>query len=447
MVTTVSHRTAPLGSVCAALLLAGCATVQSRSTAITAATDRDTAGVTYFLPQRLVKVTATMEPVDLAKLIKSRDAAAVDLAAAREVLATTKKTHARAKAVLDAMPEDATGRDGQESAVAIAKAELDLATVDVADLVGDHDKFEAAVRDTVASGAQCTYDAKLELLPIAPDPEQMFIARLRHNWLRDDTATLKVSSAGLLTSGNAVAADRTGDILVEAAGVVGISGGPPGGMKSMRVGDEPTKVDCSKGPRSITEVFDPVLQTSHPLPNDYPFTVVTTLPAGLTQASASTQEASARTIANGLVKGGQGALFYRSAAPVTIVLKRADGSQLDASVALLPQAGPIGFVPMNSSAFVKTTDDVQFVDGSLTSWSTDRPSEVLEVVRLPVKIATALVSVPAQLLSVKVDYSSKAKSLAEAQQAQIETQLKLQKLKLCLAQADGAAPDKCLAAD
>lgn len=446
MITTASHRTALLAgcAIGATLLLAGCATVQSRSNKIDAATDRQSAGVTYFLPRRMVKVTATMEPVDMAKLVKARDTAAVDLATARESLAAAKKAHAKEKARLDIMKAGSAGRDGQEAAVALAKAELDLATVDVADLVATHDKAEAAVLDAATSDAKCSYDAKLELLPVDPDPGQMFVARLRHNWLRDDTAALKVSSSGLLTSGNAVATDRTGDILVEAAGIAGISSG--GGSPSLLEFTEPKSgaKDCSKGPRSMTIVFDPVAEPVKTLPNDYPFTVVTTYSEG-TKAAPN----DAKTTADGLVGGHQGALFYRMAAPALIALQRADGSQLDASIALLPQAGPIGFVPMNSSAFVKTTDDVQFADGSLTSWSTDRPSEVLEVVRLPVKIATALVSVPAQLLSVKVDYSSKEKALAETQQTQIETQLKLQKLKLCLAkaQADGAAADTCLAAD
>jgi hypothetical protein len=87
---------------------------------------------------------------------------------------------------------------------------------------------------------------------------------------------------------------------------------------------------------------------------------------------------------------------------------------------------------MRSSAFVKTVNDVQFEDGAIKSWSADRPSEVLEIVRLPVKVLMALISVPAQILSLKVDVSSKEKSLADAQKAEMEAAERLRALKACV---------------
>jgi hypothetical protein len=113
---------------------------------------------------------------------------------------------------------------------------------------------------------------------------------------------------------------------------------------------------------------------------------------------------------------------------------------------MIPQAGPVSYIPMHSSAFVKTVDDVQFQDGAIKSWSRERPSEVLEIVRLPVKVATSIISVPAQLLSVRVDYSSKAKSLADNQQAQIKSAQSMAILQACLAAAgsDQTAQLACL---
>ena len=64
----------------ASALLSACATVSS-----TPRTDTqnlavgDAGGVTYFLPTRLVKLTATREPVDMDELTEARGAAAVDL--------------------------------------------------------------------------------------------------------------------------------------------------------------------------------------------------------------------------------------------------------------------------------------------------------------------------------------------------------------------------------
>ena len=102
-------------------------------------------------------------------------------------------------------------------------------------------------------------------------------------------------------------------------------------------------------------------------------------------------------------------------------------------------------IPFKSSMFVKTVTDAQFADGSISSWGAERPSEALELFRLPVRMATALISVPAQLLSLKVDYSSKAKALQEAQQAEIQSAERSRLVQACVvtARAEATSPLPC----
>ena len=54
-------------------------------------------------------------------------------------------------------------------------------------------------------------------------------------------------------------------------------------------------------------------------------------------------------------------------------------------------------------------------------------------VRLPVKVAKQILSVPTELLQLKVDLSSKEEAIAEVQAAQIATETKLRLLQECLA--------------
>jgi len=61
-----------------------------------------------------------------------------------------------------------------------------------------------------------------------------------------------------------------------------------------------------------------------------------------------------------------------------------------------------------------------------------QPSAAFEIVRLPVRMLEALFSVPARLIQLKFDVSSKAKSLAEVQAAQIKADAELLKLKACI---------------
>ena len=313
--------------------------------------------------------------------------------------------------------------------------------------------YRAAIdtlRDAPATGATCVYTAKLELLAAQPDVRFRFVARLNHNWLRDDTTKLGVNEFGLLTSANAVATDRTGDILAEGAGAIAaVGGGASRPFYSQRVG-APATADCAKG--QIVLMFDPAspdavdrLNLEAQLAN-YPYRVEVRGPV-----PSSAQAPAVAALADRLQRNRTGAIFYRSPVPMTLILSdKIDGDWrvTDSSIAMIPQAGPISFVPMNSSAFVKTVDDVQFADGAVTSWSTDRPSEVLEVVRLPVKIATAVIQAPAQLLSLRVDYSSKDKALVEAQQADIVARQQMLQLRQCLdkARMNGTDPAACLPA-
>jgi len=109
---------------------------------------------------------------------------------------------------------------------------------------------------------------------------------------------------------------------------------------------------------------------------------------------------------------------------------------IQSSIVMLPNEAPTAYIPVKSAAFVKTINDVKFDNGMIKSWTTDRPSEVLEIVRLPIKILSAIVSVPAEILKLRIDLSSQDTSLAEKQIAQLKTQETLEILKECLRNAE-----------
>jgi len=450
-----------------ASVLAGCATVQSRPESTTPTLAKDAAGVTYFLPRKLVKLTVSRAPVDIAKLKKARDGASSDLEAANKLKGEKKDAAEHEAAILDQLASDAAGRQDQVKRLELARAEQAQAEADAADATKAFEKAASAYLAALGGDASggCTYEAKLDLQPASADRDHRYVGVLRHNWLRDDTFKLAVNPAGLLASANIVAADRTGDILVEAAGAY--SALARGGGATVAAEVVPDQLDCGD-PKSIVLLFDPTnsdeldeialrLKTAN-----YPFQVgprwdsqnhrTNDIPTGAeVETARSTRKAAAalvisadKTNAEAIYKAYKGALFYRSPVPTLVTLERNVNNTwhvVDSAMVVLPQAGPISYIPANSSAFVKTVDDVVFVDGMVASWSPDRPSEVLEIVRLPVKVATAIISVPAQLVSLRVDYSSKAKSLADSQASEIAAQKSLAKLRACLAEAKVAGED------
>lgn len=438
----------------AALLVTGCATVQSKPVKVGADFDEHVApGLTYFLPKRMMKLTIVRSPIEEEKVRKTRDAkkAALEAAVSAREAAKTELTAAQAGlAGITSVPD--TGQAGRAAALAkaaerVVKAEGDLAAAKAAEeaAAAALATAQANLEQVLAAGdAKCIYTAKLELLPAQPDPDYRFVARLAHNWFRDDTVKLGVNTSGLLTSANVVAVDRTGDIIVEAAGA--FAGIKAGGIKAMG-GLTPKVETCLAG--QVMDIFDPMaVQEDYPAPGGYPFTVKVE-PMGARPLAGLASRVDLR--ASQLNRSKVGALFYRTPLPVKVVLSRTDAgvpTPIDASIVMLPQAGPVTYLPMNSSMFVKTVSDVTFSDGMVTAWSTDRPSEALEVVRLPLKVLTAVIEVPAQLLSLKVDYSTKDQAMVDAQANEIIVRQRLAGLKACLdvAERDGTDPGACLPA-
>lgn len=434
--------TRSIAAICAAsaVTLAGCATVTSGRHDGAAAAE----GVTYFLPTRWARLTATRTLTDLPAAQRAVDAARIAHAAALQEREAAKVAH-------DALLADQTHasdpalRTAYQGDVDKAAAKLRAAENRLERLRGVLQTAEATATEIEARGAKCTFAAKVELMPSQADPAFRFVALPRHNILRDDTATLRVTPAGLLSSANAVAVDRTGDVIVELAGAAGAFGG----VDKQTLTAEETAVQCASLPRQVVQVFDPVtdeaavntaLETA-----SFPIRIRVALPP-----TAPTRPTTAAAVEPRLREDANGALYYRTPTPVLLTIVQQHGAgwlPVDAAILALPQAGPVSYIPMNSAAFVRTANDVSFSDGVIASWTNERPSELLEVVRLPVKVAQALISVPAQLLQLRVNYSSQAEALAAGQQGEIEARERLLALQTCVAAGGEDIVERCLETD
>lgn len=425
-------------------LIGGCATVETTRATVA---DAGLEGVTYFLPKRLVLFNGTRAPVrkeDVEKKIaaatKSKDeATATKLAAEAEIKSIDvalgapglsderKKQLADDKAVAGARKKNADGL-------------IALKTAEINDL-------NRTLQQIGASACLFSYDIKLEAGDVVPDKSARFVAKLKHSPLRDDVQTFKVSANGLLNSADVAAADRSGDILVEAVGAIGSFGAAPKSGFVFRGGSlSPATQSCETAHISFKYLFDPkdvsALNNALMLAG-WPFGVQV---AGIARTEQGPSAGSTQQSVAGL--------YYRTASPAVLtVFQCADGALCDvsdpkaaktpieSSIVSLPQYGAISYIPMKSSAFVKTTDVVAFENGMLTSWSANRPSGVLEVVRLPVRALKVLVSVPAELIKLRVDYVSQEQSLAGAYAKQLEAAETLRKLRECVDAAEAAGAD------
>lgn len=456
-----------------AVLLSSCATI--RSTPRSA--NELASGVTYYLPKRDIKITAErklLKKDDLQKVIATKKTELETVSASIKTLeASIKTANDRLKIASVQASADAVATLKEE--LAIATADLELAKGRKTSVDTEIKTAEASLRILEAAPANScafSYSAAIELLAPVADTRFRLVADAFHSPLRDDDTKLAVNAAGLFSTANVVAADRTGDILVEIASAFsGLGGGVGDPLAAFDGGSQLADPgECAKLPTKFAYRLDPSSRAERDNANGelkdagFPFRVqVPAMVGGYDfadtiadrQRIGGSAQDKTYPINDALRhQGMNGALFYRTALPQTIILRQCttgtlcapegtDSVPIDATVTMLPQIGPVSYIPMRSSAFVKTVDDVVFDNGMLVSWNASRPSEVLEVVRLPVKVLKSIVSVPAEIFKLRIDLSDQQKGLAASQQAQMAAQAKLAKIQTCV-DAAGANKDAAM---
>jgi hypothetical protein len=87
------------------------------------------------------------------------------------------------------------------------------------------------------------------------------------------------------------------------------------------------------------------------------------------------------------------------------------------------------YLPVTRSAFVKRNHKLTLTDGILSSHQIIKPSSLEGFLSIPIDIAKVIVSIPAQLLSLKINYSKKQKDLLEAEKNRLDMQKQLDQMK------------------
>lgn len=87
-------------------------------------------------------------------------------------------------------------------------------------------------------------------------------------------------------------------------------------------------------------------------------------------------------------------------------------------------------MPLPTGIFSKSESDISFSNGSLSKVKIIQPSELLGAVRLIPTALKAMLAAPAELLQLKIDYSSREKELLELKKTILELQTEIEKGKL-----------------
>jgi hypothetical protein len=92
---------------------------------------------------------------------------------------------------------------------------------------------------------------------------------------------------------------------------------------------------------------------------------------------------------------------------------------------LLPNQAPILNINLSRTPFVKRVSSLEFNDGMLSKVNVDKPSEALAALSVPVDALTAIIAIPAQLLTLRIANAQNTTSLYDNQVKLLEAQTKL----------------------
>lgn len=406
----------------AVALLCGCATVTSRPDETLGKGDAVATGanegLTYFLPRQLASVTAKRTDSRLAEAIKKVAKAEDALATATTKVEEKSAALDRARAAVIAAPDNDTARNMLNYEMAIAQAELNAARSVLGAAQVSYRTATGELRTEAAAGSAGgprSFDVTLAVRLLEPSADPAFLYRLdpKHSVLRDDKQKIEIGKNGLLVSTDIVAADRTSDILVGLATAAGAIFGAPVPVAGAR-DDDDEYVDCSKAPDTFTGVVDVANRDSlNALNRNLKCLAIRLKPTISDRADFAGPKANSANQIEGIV--------YRTPVEVLFNVERCaltteqcnggSGWQVTEVVAFsLPQAGPISVVPQNAGAMTRSTYKLAFDQGMLTSYSSDRPSEALEVARTPIRLVEGVFDGVSKIISLR---TGQTKSLAE----------------------------------
>lgn len=432
---------------------------------------------------RVMALTATRKGVSATALDAILAQIKTELDAATAAANAAKAAADREKALLDALPAAASeaARTSQRVSYEVALANQSLAEAARARVAA---RFAGTTRLQEAARARgqslvCDYSVKLDQLPLVADTASRYSAVISHSVWREDQVELKVGTNGLLSNSRGQSNDQSLEVIETIAGAVAAIASPGTGVRAWTfdqsgAGTTLQPTPCREGEQTVTGVYDfsgPSLESNNRLLQQagIPFEI------GIDLIGSSSSQGNGSPGSIAPVPGprtGQQGLLYRVEVPVRVTVSRqylrvpeprpagsaappSDAPQPAPSLELVPiqslvvsapQLGPVGLIPFHSGFGVTTLTQAVFTDGILTSWSENRPSEMLAVANAPLAVASAIVRVPTELVRLRVDYSNANRSLADAEVAEAGALVNRAVLRRCLiaAAGDPQAVDACL---
>lgn len=468
----ISNNSIKLGLLASVLMVSACSSVETRKygepqtgTPQEVRAINSISGVNYYLPKRMAKFSISRTAIKKGDVDQKLALAKIVLKGAEESAAAKKMA---LEVILEKLSKIQAGvpdsyKNFYEAEYKKVKAAYDKAIVKLNSANAAKKAAEDAKKQFEKSDACAVVDyaVKLEVLAPEPDLSQPYRATVPTNWFTSKDISLTVTEKGLLSSADATSVGHTADVLVALARTVGFfSGGFSAasaptfaGVKGLAISPSAPAPDgkpiiCPEASKLNEVVFLDLADTVEVKSLNKTLSTTFKAPIELEVTSSLSAKNTRKVDQASKITGADlkdhrsiGGLLYRVNIPYRIRILKKDSKAaggevvIQSAVHFLPNKSPISVIPMNSSLFGETKNNLTFKDGILTSRKLVEPSAALSIVKIPldmvdavfeslakiVPFATKQTQDQSALINAQIELIKAQQSLKEAQQQQPNT--------------------------
>ena len=269
-------------------------------------------------------------------------------------------------------------------------------------------------------------DVQLPIISKVPDSDMMFTIDYESDIFSDDSFKVEYDNKGFLKTITASADDKTGQVIENIFSVVAtlMTGTPIVVQRALG--------DINTGDVVLIETINPNNKIEIEELNKK------LLGYGLNIEINSIGTGAPKNLNAADTHEYRHGIYYRPAKPYIVSFlkvdpvtkdskedpntKKSTGIKYSSYQFFSENISPLVSVDISRSWFVKRETTLTFSDGVLVSSDIKKPSEALELTKIPVNIANAVVGIPAKIIDLKVSEIGGDKKLIDAQKAQIDSQ-------------------------
>jgi len=262
-------------------------------------------------------------------------------------------------------------------------------------------------------------------ITIEPDTRELVVLTYEEDWFASDEIELGTTPKGLLENISSVAEDRIGQIVAHLTDVVDQ---PPGGAaekRGFRRGEEVEALvtEIVEYTRTfdigVEEAGDPVIRRQWLLP------LKGTVAAGVPSVDASFSLSHGKNLRRKRTLAGNeyAGILTRPLVQQTWEVTATGLQEVPTFTCLVPDRYSVINVPIKRSFFIRREQQPKLSNGLLIQNRIVKPSEAESLITIPIKIAKAVFSIPAQLFQFKImqvrqetEFTKARKDLAQARQ-------------------------------